>query len=55
MIDWLEATSHRCGNCGHLRVDHVTPELCGIEGCPCGEYEEAHLSVPPDDHDDMED
>jgi hypothetical protein len=54
MIDWLEATAHICV-CGHLRIDHADPHYCAIEGCHCGEYEELHLSVPPDDHDDMED
>lgn len=30
---------HVCA-CGHMRADHPTPFLCGVEGCDCGEYEE---------------
>ncbi len=38
--DWMTAmASPRC-MCGHLRIDHPTPHLCGIEGCHCGEFAE---------------
>jgi hypothetical protein len=34
-----------CGNCGHVRADHPTPDICTGEdglGCTCGEYWEKY-------------
>lgn len=27
-----------CGNCSHAKMDHPTPDSCGVEDCTCGEY-----------------
>lgn len=29
-----------CGNCGHGKMEHPTPDTCGAEECSCGEYYE---------------